>query len=1655
MVGPIAEAYVLIKSRIDPKFAEEVRRSVEKELQQVEKDADKAFKSIERDVEKSTKNINRDLSQVGKEAKGAFREVESSGSSAMGQIESEFDTLRDIMRRGLGLDTEIDNEIDRIKIGVNRFRDQLLNNELVLQLDVESKEGLERAKSDIERLRVELQRSAEITIGVDDKAAIEDSLADVERLRAELDQAVNFNIDTNARQVADDIRKRILELKSEVSRALILNVDADVGAAEAEIASLSALLKTIDTHIRINVDADTDPAKTALADLEKQAKAAGGLGSKLFGGGSGDKVNAGITSFGQLSFSLTKVGIAAGAALALIVPIGPALLGIVAAATAVIGALGLAAGSLISVGAAASSLVLAFAAVKIGSLGVGDALKAQVKAQQELSATGEISEATQKKLDAAMKNLAPSARNTVKAFGELSKTYSGLRKAVQQELFKGQAANIKAVGTQYKDLIQGTLVGAAKVFNNAATAAGNFLRSTKGKSTITAILDGMLRSLKSLIPAFGNVAAGIAALFGGSMDSATSFSDTILNLTQRFQDFAERVSAPGGGLKKFLEDAGKAAHVVIDVVVQLGKVLGGIFAAGAGTGVGILSTFADQLRSLSGIIGSMEGQKALAGFFGTTTTAAKAFVDAAGAIKPVLGGIGDVLGGLSGPLDKLRAALLPLATTLGTSLGSALSAVAPFIGSIANSVASAASSIAGALDGILKSLAPLITALSVASFSALSDLAAGLASILANQSVVGVLLGLAGAFLAVSAGVKTIAIAESIMKGFAAATVITQGALTGFAVASNALVAGQGIKASLTAGIAAMEVFTGAASKAAAAQAARTAANEAANTVAAVNAALTSEQALATEGAALSMAQLTRQEILKAASGIAVTEAATLEAAALGAEAIAADVAGGSMTFAASAAAALDAALAVLLLPITAIIAAVAALIAGLVLLYKHSTAFRDAVNAVGNAIKDVFLGALKLVGSAIGAVVGVIKSAIGGLVGIIKSVVSGIGNAIGSLFSGGQIAQVKKAFGDIGTIIKTVFLVDFKIISTAVKIVIGILKLIPQAIGFVIDKFKEFGQATGIFDVVGKVISKFFGFIKTGVGYMFTLLQPLFFALDKLADAAKFVAKLTGIDIGGGKDKKDEKGSDKSSSKGGKGGGNFSDIKPAKVEQPDFSASGGSAKKAALEFSEYAAALGKTAKETREANRETEAANLINNNALPIASKLGLAVSTIAAAQNGNAKASAKVAAALKAAAEAGGDQAKAAAQLQKIMAEDTKKRRESIAAANQLALAQGKYNDVLKGIPKKVGTKIEAQGLAEAAKSIEALRIQYNLTPKQIQTVLKASGIDKTLEQITQVTDAINRTPHDLTINMKGKVDMSAAQVALRDFERKRRSITYDVIIKGPPKGKGPANPYQYLGGQVKQGQQYLTGERGWELYTPNMQGRINGQTQALGLTGMQFFTPPKDGRIIPHNQVGQALKTATNASKEAFSYSLGQSVPPTADSRMLRAIAMVREAIERMKLGLEPRVKLAMGGIFTKSTYAEIGEAGKEVAIPLQQGSSRIRELVQQSGLLNHLSERDFNALIAPRINAVVKATQPPMTQVTPSLSKIAGDNRSISSVLAPTTTTVEGSSVTAAGATTTTNNVRNTPVQANFNLIATSDPDQQAQQIARRLTALMER
>jgi phage-related protein len=480
-----------------------------------------------------------------------------------------------------------------------------------------------------------------------------------------------------------------------------------------QLERLSDRLDEIDgRRAEADVDVDSADAEAGIAEVERGLNRIDGR--KVTAKIDVDKsFGAMMTKLGSITGMFTKVG-AAGAGL---MATTHTVMGLAAAVVDLSGLIGIAAGA-----AAAGGAV--FATLKVGTQGLGDAMKA-------------VGEGDAKKLDEALKKLAPSARAVVLEFAHLKPEWEKLQLDVQQRLFAGLNKEVEALGKTYLPILRTGMDSVADATNRLIKSTADYLKGAEATGNVRTIFDNTAKSMDalhsvgaSIVSIFGNIAAVGSSFLPGL---ATSFAQA----ADRAADFIAKAKETGQ-LAEWMQRAKDAAGQLWEALKNIGGALGGIFKASGAEGAVFLQNLVTITGAVNDMINSVQGQEQLSAFFTACSVVSAQLGDVLrNAVLPVLG--------------QLIAALAPLIAQLATGLAPILNALAPLVMVLVQCIAQLLAPIISALMPVILGL---VNALSAALVPILPPLTDALISVVnACAPLIGILGQLTPVFVVIAEAV--------------------------------------------------------------------------------------------------------------------------------------------------------------------------------------------------------------------------------------------------------------------------------------------------------------------------------------------------------------------------------------------------------------------------------------------------------------------------------------------------------------------------------------------------------------------------------------------------------------------------------------------------------------------------------------------------------------------------------------------------------------------------------------------------------------------------------------------------------------------------------------------------------------------------------------
>jgi hypothetical protein len=302
-----------------------------------------------------------------------------------------------------------------------------------------------------------------------------------------------------------------------------------------------------------------------------------------------DHVARSLDRLGKAGESFGKVGLA--------IALGTAAVEASALSSAIAPAVGVL-GVLPAAGFAAAG---AFATVKIATHGMGDAFKA-------------VASGDSKKLNQALKGLAPAAQKFVKEVAGVRKQWAGLAKDVQQQVFAPLVGQVKALSNTYLPIFKQGLHDSGAALGSwgqqLATTLNSPTISERFKSifsTNTTVLQNFRWAIDPIITALTNLAVGAGPLL-------TQLSNDFVTLTQKMSNFTTNASQ-GGGLQSFFLKAYNTLKEVLDIAFHLGDALFHVFSQGADSGKNLLDAIDGGAKAFDNWSKKASTEKGLKEFF--------------------------------------------------------------------------------------------------------------------------------------------------------------------------------------------------------------------------------------------------------------------------------------------------------------------------------------------------------------------------------------------------------------------------------------------------------------------------------------------------------------------------------------------------------------------------------------------------------------------------------------------------------------------------------------------------------------------------------------------------------------------------------------------------------------------------------------------------------------------------------------------------------------------------------------------------------------------------------------------------------------------------------------------------------------------------------
>ncbi|MFF9910614.1 hypothetical protein [Streptomyces sp. NPDC013457] len=325
---------------------------------------------------------------------------------------------------------------------------------------------------------------------------------------------------------------------------------------------------------------------------------------------------------------------------------------------------------------------LATKALKLGMIGVGDAMSAAL----DPSKAAEFEEA--------LKKLSPNAREFAREVKKLAPAFKDLQQGVQDALFEDFDQVVRDLGEHTLPIFKKQLTEAATTLNFMGKSAADAALDLSLNGTLGKALTGANKGLSNLTQVPGQL---VTALTQVGAAAAPSFDRLTKAAAKAFDSLSEKMTKAfeSGAMQDAIERAIALIGDLADVAGNVLRIVGNVFGAAEVSGGGFLGVLKEITGQMADAFASPEVQAGLKAIFGVMAQIGKSVGPILVSLLKTLGRVFEVLGPpveelvkhLGDGLLKIADALGPVLVELAKVVGEIVEAALPFVDLAADLVA--------------------------------------------------------------------------------------------------------------------------------------------------------------------------------------------------------------------------------------------------------------------------------------------------------------------------------------------------------------------------------------------------------------------------------------------------------------------------------------------------------------------------------------------------------------------------------------------------------------------------------------------------------------------------------------------------------------------------------------------------------------------------------------------------------------------------------------------------------------------------------------------------------------------------------------------------------------------------------------------------------
>ncbi|WP_228787844.1 transglycosylase SLT domain-containing protein [Nocardia farcinica] len=297
-----------------------------------------------------------------------------------------------------------------------------------------------------------------------------------------------------------------------------------------------------------------------------------------------------------------------------------------------------------------------------GSEQVAAARQAEASALRQLRDATEALNAPsggQDKLNMALAELSPNARQMVTDIRSIGPAWTEARKASQDALTNGMGPAILVLADRQLPTLRDGLVGINTAINGGLRASLSALASDVNRVDFKTALDNTTVGFANAAKGAEPLTNAVTKLITVGSEFFPRFGTAIGDVAERFNDLIQR-SAADGSLKKWMEEGIESTKTLGTILYNTGSAVRSLMRA-AGNDGETLRSLDEITERMSRFLKSTEGQEELKEFFREAR-------ENMAELKPLLSDLPEILGGVYDGFQAWAGVVLPFLTVAGDLL---------------------------------------------------------------------------------------------------------------------------------------------------------------------------------------------------------------------------------------------------------------------------------------------------------------------------------------------------------------------------------------------------------------------------------------------------------------------------------------------------------------------------------------------------------------------------------------------------------------------------------------------------------------------------------------------------------------------------------------------------------------------------------------------------------------------------------------------------------------------------------------------------------------------------------------------------------------------------------------------------------------------------